>query len=129
MPVPVERSRESEGRRKRAGPRAPPEPSCSAEHGVFCREAWGAIAKNLGLSPRQVDVARCVVAGRGDKETAAGLALSWDTVQTHLKRLYQKLNIRSRVELATRVCAAYHAWRVESPPPTGCPENRGIESH
>lgn len=104
-------------------------PHAAANAGSFAGEAWAAIAKNLGVSPRQLDVARSVVAGQGDKEIATGLGLSWGAVQTHLKRLYKRLNIRGRVALATRVCAAYRAWRAESPPPTGCPENTGLESH
>jgi DNA-binding CsgD family transcriptional regulator len=97
---------------------------CSVGHGLFCEEAWAVIAKKLGLPPRQADVARRVVAGQGDKQTAEALGLSWDTVQTHMKRMYGRLNIQSRVKLATRVCAAYHTWRAEASPPTDCPENK-----
>ncbi len=110
------RSERSEGADLRVFP-------CSVGHGLFCQEAWAAIAEELQLSPRQAEVARCVVAGQSDRQAAEALGLSWGTVQTHLERLYERLNIQSRVELATRVWAAYHAWRAESPPPTGCPEN------
>ena len=95
--------------------------SCSVEHGLFCDEAWAAIGKRLGLSPRRVDVARRIVAGRGDRQVARELGLSWKSVRTYTKRLYVALNIHSRVELATLVCAAYRAWRAECPsPPAGC---------
>ncbi len=96
---------------------------CYVEHGVFCDAAWAATCHILGVSPRQGQVARCLVAGQTDKQIAAALGLSWGTVQTHLRRLYKKLGIESRTELTTLVCAAYRAWRNESPPPPGCPQS------
>jgi hypothetical protein len=42
-----------------------------------------------------------------------------------MKRLHAGLDIQCRVELATLACAAYRAWRAESPPPAGCHENTG----
>jgi DNA-binding NarL/FixJ family response regulator len=65
-------------------------------------------------------VARCVVADQSDGDIAEALGLSWSTVQTHMERLHNKLNVHSRVQLVTRVVAAYLSWRNESPPPTGC---------
>ncbi len=116
-------SRKLGKRAKRSQAADSPVRSCSPEHGVYCDGAWAAITKKLGLSPQQVAVARCVLAGNGERHTAEALGLSPGTVQTHLERLYAKLKIHSRTELATRLCAAYHAWRTESPPPTDCPEN------
>ena len=48
------------------------------------------------------------------------------TAATHIKRLHEKLAIQSRVELATRIFAAYRAWRIDSHPPVGCPQNSGL---
>lgn len=88
---------------------------CSLERGLFCEEAWKGIAGRLGLVRRDVEIARCVLAGWSDKKIVSTLGLSWDTVQTHMKNLHRKLRIHSRVELATRVYDAYIAWRGELP--------------
>ncbi|WGY01680.1 LuxR C-terminal-related transcriptional regulator [Nocardioides sp. QY071] len=43
-----------------------------------------------------------VAQGRSNKEVAAELFLSVKTVQFHLARVYAKLGVRSRAELAAR---------------------------
>lgn len=98
-----------------------PRESCSVGCGQFCEDAWNGIALRLDLSPRQIEVCRGVIVGQRDKEIAISLGMSSRTVQTHMGRLYEKLGIQNRAELATRVFAAYHAWRNELHPPTVCP--------
>ncbi|MBS1878295.1 MAG: helix-turn-helix transcriptional regulator [Actinobacteria bacterium] len=52
------------------------------------------------LSPRECEVAELVAVGLTDREIAERLILSPHTVRHHVKRVYQKLDVRSRVELA-----------------------------
>lgn len=54
------------------------------------------------LTPQEEAVAALVSEGRSNKEVAAELFLSVKTVQYHLTRIYAKLGIRSRAELAAR---------------------------
>jgi DNA-binding CsgD family transcriptional regulator len=54
------------------------------------------------LTPQEEAVASLVAQGRSNKEVAAELFLSVKTVQYHLTRIYAKLGIRSRSELAAR---------------------------
>jgi DNA-binding NarL/FixJ family response regulator len=128
MSLPSEQSGELQGHDERPETPARRAPSCSVGHGHFCDAAWKGIADKLGLSPRQVAVCRGVLIGHGDKQIARKLGVSLRTVQTHVLRLHEKLEIQNRVELATRVFAAYHAWRTESHPPAGCPQKYGLES-
>ena len=58
---------------------------------------WGA------LTPAEVDVAVKVAEGRTNPEVAEALFVSTNTVKTHLKNVYAKLDISSRAELATVV--------------------------
>lgn len=59
------------------------------------------------LTPAELDVARLVAEGLGNKEIAARLFISARTVQSHLTRIYAKLGITSRLQLAQE--AARHA--------------------
>jgi DNA-binding CsgD family transcriptional regulator len=52
------------------------------------------------LTERERDIAGLVSAGRSNKEVAASLFLSEKTIEHHLSRIYAKLGVRSRVELA-----------------------------
>ncbi|MFC9249864.1 helix-turn-helix transcriptional regulator [Amycolatopsis thailandensis] len=55
---------------------------------------------NSALTPQEEAVTRLVAQGLANKEIAAELFLSNKTVQYHLTRVYAKLGIRSRTELA-----------------------------
>jgi len=52
------------------------------------------------LTPQELQVALVVARGATNKEAGAALFLSPKTIETHLGRVYRKLNVRSRTELA-----------------------------
>lgn len=52
------------------------------------------------LTPQELQVAVLVARGATNKEAGAALFLSPKTIETHLGRVYRKLNVRSRTELA-----------------------------
>lgn len=55
-----------------------------------------------GLTPQEAAVVELVARGRTNKEAAEELYVSVKTIQYHLTRIYAKLGLRSRVELAAR---------------------------
>ena len=55
-----------------------------------------------GLSAREREVLDLLAQGRLDKEIAASLSLSLPTVRFHLKHIYEKLHVRTRVEAALK---------------------------
>jgi DNA-binding NarL/FixJ family response regulator len=56
----------------------------------------------VALSAREFDVVRLVVDGRSNDEIAADLGIAPKTVETHLRRVFERLGVASRTELATR---------------------------
>ena len=52
------------------------------------------------LSERELEVARLVVDRRTNPEIAADLFLSLKTVETHMRNIFRKLGVSSRVEVA-----------------------------
>ena len=62
----------------------------------------GGRAPTGGLTPTEERVAALVADGRSNKEVAAELFVSVRTVEANLTRVYAKLGIRSRTELASR---------------------------
>jgi DNA-binding CsgD family transcriptional regulator len=56
----------------------------------------------LGLSERELQVLRELAAGRSNKEIAARLHVSPNTVKTHVANLFAKLEARRRTEAVRR---------------------------
>ena len=68
------------------------------------------------LTAREREIAELVAAGRTNREVAAQLVLSARTVEAHLRNIYGKLDVRSRVELARAVQPATTAGRAAPGP-------------
>jgi DNA-binding CsgD family transcriptional regulator len=52
------------------------------------------------LTPQELQIARLIAGGATNREIAANLFLSPKTIETHLTRIYRKLGLRSRSQLA-----------------------------
>lgn len=72
-------------------------------HRIHRRSAPGAGAGLDSLTDRERQVARLVVARRTNPQIAAELFLSTKTVETHLRNIFHKLDVSSRVQLARAV--------------------------
>ena len=57
------------------------------------------------LSAREAQVARAVAAGRSNKEVADLLFISERTVKAHLSAVFEKLNVRDRLQLVLHLAA------------------------
>ena len=63
-------------------------------------------SKAFGLTKRELEIVRQVVAGLSNKEIAERSAISENTVKSHLTHIFSKLGASNRVELA--LFAAHH---------------------
>ncbi len=58
--------------------------------------------EQIRVSPRELDVVRLVVDGRSNDEIGVALGIGVKTVETHLRRLFERFDVASRTELAAR---------------------------
>lgn len=58
------------------------------------------------LTPREEEILALLTQGYSNKEIADRLSVSFDTVRTHLRHVYEKLHVRSRTEAATKYLRA-----------------------
>ena len=56
-------------------------------------------APDYHLTPREKEVLACVVNGLSYKMVADALFISYETVRTHIKKIYEKLHVASLTEL------------------------------
>jgi DNA-binding NarL/FixJ family response regulator len=66
------------------------------------RQPAAVSGETANLSRREEEILDLLCQGYGNKEIAERLSLGIETVRTHLKRIYDKLHVRSRTEAALR---------------------------
>ena len=58
------------------------------------------MSPNPVLTPRELDILAFLIAGKRNREIAAGLHLSEGTVKSYLSSIYRKLGVSSRTQAA-----------------------------
>ncbi|MBI2058203.1 MAG: response regulator transcription factor [Nitrospirae bacterium] len=61
-----------------------------------------------GLTVREREILDLLAKGYAYKEVAEGLGIAFGTVQTHIKNIYQKLQVTTKIEAVTKVFGLAH---------------------
>lgn len=69
---------------------------------AMSKKAFSALSTAASISEREQEVLRFVAAGLSNKEIATKLVVADSTVKTHLKNIYRKLEVNSRVQAVMR---------------------------
>jgi DNA-binding CsgD family transcriptional regulator len=94
------------------------------EEVLFATEADGvrytlsrspAVSATAGLSAREQEIARMVAKGYTNKTIAAVLEISTWTVDTHLRRVFTKLDVRCRSAMVARLFHLGNLDRADTP--------------
>jgi DNA-binding CsgD family transcriptional regulator len=77
--------------------------SVMLEHGnVRCVLVVSSQVPRQRLSPRELQIARLVADGATNRAIASSLDISLWTVSTHMRRIFAKLDVRSRAEMVAQ---------------------------
>lgn len=60
------------------------------------------VLETLVLTSRELEVLRLIAAGRGNREIAQALSLSFHTVKNHVQNIFKKLDVTRRMEAVER---------------------------
>ena len=64
------------------------------------------------LTPREMEVLACLMAGRSNREIAAELDMGMGTVKAHLRLIYERLGVSNRTQAAIVGFTIYPMLRV-----------------
>jgi DNA-binding NarL/FixJ family response regulator len=67
-------------------------------------------ARQPSLSPRESQIVQHMLLNEKERTIAFRLDISVHTVHTHIKRIYWKLGVNSRVELVSRILGEFAEW-------------------
>jgi DNA-binding NarL/FixJ family response regulator len=81
------------------------ETASSVPSKLLSEREWQIVVAALELSPRHAAIVGLILQGKRDKQIATDLGMSIWTVRTHLGRLFQRLGVADRMELALHVLA------------------------
>ena len=70
---------------------------------VLSDDEWSLFKSRSPLSNREIEVVCGVFDDMGESRIAIDLAISRHTVNTHIRRIYRKLGVRTRVQLVISV--------------------------
>lgn len=62
-----------------------------------------ALAQSFSMSPREIEVVALLAEGKSYQDIAEALFISVHTVKSHLRKSYQKLGVKNRIELTAMI--------------------------
>jgi DNA-binding NarL/FixJ family response regulator len=66
---------------------------------------WGSVGKRYDLTAREQQIARLICQGLRTVAIAEHLRIRPGTVKTHIRSIYRKIKVRSRINLLLRLMA------------------------
>jgi DNA-binding NarL/FixJ family response regulator len=76
---------------------------CRRLQPLFSEGQWLRIAASMEFARRELEIVRLIFEDEQEQSIASELAISVNTVHTHLKRLYSKLVVTSRAGLILQI--------------------------
>ena len=65
-------------------------------------EHWLYIRRQYCMSPRELQVAKLVCQGFNNEEIASSLKIKQGTIKTHMRNIYRRIRVKSRIEMLLR---------------------------
>lgn len=71
--------------------------------GLLTKKQWDEIARIVGFTSRESQVAKEFFAGKKRSDVATSLGVADSTIRHHLENVYSKLQVNSRIGVAQRL--------------------------
>ena len=100
VPLPPRHDRKNPAAARRTNPQTTPPQNAATVENFFASLAGTPVPPPSLLSPRQAQVAAAVARGLSNKAVAAEVGITPGSAKVYLVRIFRRLNVGSRMELA-----------------------------
>lgn len=73
---------------------------------IFQDKHWSYIQRRYLMSPRELEIAELVCRGLTNDQIATSLAISCGTVKVHLRNIYRKIRVKSKLAMFLKFISA-----------------------
>ncbi len=92
---------------------------------ILSEKHWLYIGRQYCMSPREIEVAKLVCQGFDNEEIAGSLKIKEGTIKTHMRNIYRRIRVKSRIEMLLRF--VNDAAKSPAKPEIGLPLASNIE--
>lgn len=82
-----------------------PEKLNKTEIELFDKQQWSRMRRRYNLTPREVEVAELLCRGLTSSEVASEVRITSGTVKTHIRNIYRKMQVNSKIAMLLRFLA------------------------
>jgi DNA-binding CsgD family transcriptional regulator len=65
-------------------------------------EQWLIVQKRYHMTPRELEIARLICRGMSNEEIAEAVNIKYGTVKTHIRNIYRRIHVKSKVAMLLR---------------------------
>lgn len=65
-------------------------------------EQWLLVQKRYHMTPRELEIARLICKGMSNEEIADAVQIKYGTVKTHIRNIYRRIHVKSKVAMLLR---------------------------
>jgi DNA-binding CsgD family transcriptional regulator len=65
-------------------------------------EQWLLVQRRYHMTPRELEIARLICRGMSNEEIAEAVQIKYGTVKTHIRNIYRRIHVKSKVAMLLR---------------------------
>lgn len=69
---------------------------------LFNEDQWKIVRDKYHLTPREIEIAKLICRGFSNEEIAAAVKIKYGTVKTHIRNIYRRIHVKSKVGMLLR---------------------------
>ena len=74
----------------------------ASEATLLSDDQWRIVKERYHMTPREVEIAKLICRGMSNEEIADSVKIRYGTVKTHIRNIYRRVHVKSKVSMLLR---------------------------